>query len=106
MSKLYSIDDVCRLTGLEASEIRFYESVFREFLQFTRMGLDHTEFNEDHVKILKQIRELIHHRGLSIEDVKKELRPFFQGKGGSRQKAPAATPKAPLFPPEQPPAVA
>jgi flagellar biosynthesis protein FlhG len=72
--KSYSIAEVCQLTGLEASEIRFYEAVFRDFLIFTRMGLETSEFTEDHVEILRLIRELIHRRGLSIDDVKKELR--------------------------------
>ncbi|NUP90134.1 MAG: P-loop NTPase [Candidatus Sumerlaeia bacterium] len=79
----YSIDQVCRLTGLEASEIRFYEAVFRDFLTFTQMGLDANRFNDDHVQILSHIRELIHTHGRSIDDVKKELRQVFQTKGAS-----------------------
>jgi flagellar biosynthesis protein FlhG len=70
----YTLQEVSKLTGLEASEIRFYEAVFREFLTFTRMGLDGRDFNEDHVEILHLIRELIHRRALSIDDVKRELR--------------------------------
>lgn len=77
-TKTYSIAEVCQLTGLEASEVRFYEAVFREYLVFTRMGLAASEFNEDHVEILRLIRELIHRRGLSIDDVKKELRQLCQ----------------------------
>ncbi|MBN1475609.1 P-loop NTPase [Candidatus Sumerlaeota bacterium] len=74
----HSIEEVCQLTGLEASEIRFYEAVFRDFLTFTKMGLDHREFSDDHVDILKLICDLIHRRGQSIDDVKRELRQVFQ----------------------------
>lgn len=72
--KSYTVQEASEATGLEPSEIRFYEAVFREFLTFTQMGLDGRDFTEDHVEILTQIREMIHRRGLSIDDVKKELR--------------------------------
>ncbi len=72
--KSHTIQEASDLTGLEPSEIRFYEAVFRDFLTFTQMALDGRDFTDDHIEILNQIRELIHQRGLSIDDVKKELR--------------------------------
>jgi flagellar biosynthesis protein FlhG len=81
--KSFTLQQVSELTGLEASEIRFYEAVFREFLTFTRMGLDGCDFTEDHVEILRMIRELIHRRGLSIDDVKKELRQLLSQSAGA-----------------------
>ncbi|MFH0795251.1 MAG: P-loop NTPase, partial [bacterium] len=74
IERRYAIRTVCQKTGLEESEIRYYETVFKEFLTFTRMGLDKQDFNDDHIELLSRIKELIHKRGFSIEEVKKELK--------------------------------
>jgi len=72
--KKFTIKQVVEMTGFEESEIRFYENLFKEFLTFTRMGLDDRDFSEDHIAILQRIKELIKKRGFSIEEVKKELK--------------------------------
>ncbi len=74
LSRRFSIKRVVELTGLEESEVRYYESVFKEFLTFTQMGMDDNEFNEDHIEILNRIKSLIHKRGFSVVEVKKELK--------------------------------
>ena len=74
LSRRFSIKRVVELTGLEESEIRYYESVFKEFLTFTQMGMDDNEFNEDHIEILNRIKSLVHKRGFSVVEVKKELK--------------------------------
>ena len=48
----YAIRTVCQKTGLEESEIRYFETVFKEFLTFTRMGLDKQDFTDDHIELL------------------------------------------------------
>jgi flagellar biosynthesis protein FlhG len=74
MIRRFSIKQVVDKTGLEESEIRYYENVFREFLTFTEMGLDKNDFTEDHISILSRIKELIYKRGFTVEEVKRELK--------------------------------
>ena len=76
----FSIKQVIEQTGLEESEIRFYETVFREFLTFTSMELDKNEFSPDHIDILQRIKELINKRGFTVAEVKKDLRSYSKEK--------------------------
>ena len=69
-----SIKEVVKATGLEECEVRFFEQVFREFLTFTQLDLDKHEFTQDHVDVLKRIKELVHHQNMSVEEVKRQLR--------------------------------
>ena len=77
-TQCYNIRQVCEQTGLEESEIRFYENVFREFLTFTSMELDKSEFSSDHIALLRRIKELSHKRGFSVQEVKSDLRRFIR----------------------------
>ena len=70
----FSIRQVVEMTGLEESEIRFYEKVFGEFLQFTHMVGPERDFNPDHIEILRRIKELTHKRGFSIDEIRRELK--------------------------------
>ncbi len=70
----FTIKQVVEMTGLEESEIRFLENAFKEFLTFSKMGLDERNFNEDHVNLFIRIKELVYKRGFSIEEVKRELK--------------------------------
>ena len=70
----FSIRQIVEMTGLEESEIRYYERVFGEFLQFTRMAGPERDFTPDHVDILKRIKELTHKRGFGIEEIRRELK--------------------------------
>jgi len=81
----FSIKQVVRKTGLEESEIRFYETAFKEFLTFTALDPKHREFNEDQIDVLIRIKDLIKKRGFSPQEVKKELkRVLKKGKRGGR----------------------
>lgn len=62
------------MTGLEESEVRFLENAFKEFLTFTKMGIEESYFNEDHLALLFRIKDLIYKRGFSVEEVKRELK--------------------------------
>ena len=81
----FSIKQVTEMTGLEESDIRFYENIFREFLSFTSMELDHNEFTPDHIELIKRIKELIRKRGFTVQEVKKDLRNFIQRADASKQ---------------------
>jgi len=70
----FTIKEAVEATGLEESEIRFYERVFREFLSFSQLSLDKNEFTADHVEVLTRIKELIHGQGKSLDEVKREFK--------------------------------
>ena len=91
----FTIKQVAEKTGLEESEIRFFEKVFSQYLQFTKMDEDGRSFNPDHIDILRRIKELIHKRGYSIEEVNRELKALAKGE---RSIAPATTPGKCLTP--------
>lgn len=74
MIRRFSVKQVTERLGLEESEIRYYESVFKEFLSFSEMGLDRSGFTEDHLAILNRIKDLIYKRGFTVEEVKRELK--------------------------------
>ena len=74
MIRRYSIRQACDKLGLEESEVRYYETTFKEFLTFSEMGLDRNSFTDDHLVILGRIKDLVYKRGLTIDEVKKELR--------------------------------
>ncbi len=74
MHQRFTIAQVVQATGLEECEIRFFEQVFREFLTFSRLSLDETEFTQDHIDILRRIKTLIHDEQQSIDEVKRQLK--------------------------------
>ncbi|MCH8332949.1 P-loop NTPase [Candidatus Sumerlaeota bacterium] len=82
MIQSISIKEMVAATGLEESEIRFYEQAFREFLTFSQLQLDKNEFTQDHVEILMRIRDLIHQDGYSVQEVKRELKTSLGGGNG------------------------
>jgi len=77
----FSIKQVVEKTGLEESEVRFYQTTFREFLTFPEAQLDVGEFTADHIEVLLHIKELIYKRGFSVEEVRKELRAVLRAIG-------------------------
>ncbi len=77
----FSVRQVVEKTGLEESEIRFYQTTFREFLTFPETQLDQGEFTADHIEVLLRIKELIYKRGFSVDEVRKELRAFLRTVG-------------------------
>lgn len=74
MNRRYGIKEAVQATGLEESEIRYYERVFREFLTFSKLDLDQNEFTEDAVDILRRVRELVYEQGMTVEEVKRQLK--------------------------------
>lgn len=76
----FSIRQVVEKTGLEESEIRFFEQAFREFLTFTKLDSKNRDFNEDQIDIILRIRDLVKKRGFSVDEVKRELKAFSKKK--------------------------
>lgn len=101
MTRRYTISQVALATGLEECEIRFYEQVFREYLTFSQLSLNNTEFTQDHVDLLRRIKELIQKQGRSIDEVKRELKGAMQKPGAPRSGGGRVypAPQAPAFNP-------
>ncbi len=74
----YTIKQVVDKTGLEESEIRWYENAFSEFLKFSEMGLGKNEFSEDHIALFSRIKDLVHKRGFTVAEVRRELKQSLQ----------------------------
>lgn len=81
----FSIKQVVEKTGLEESEIRFYEQQFKDLLRLGEVGVGPDEFTEDAVDLLFRVKELAHKRGFSIDEIRKEFRASARaaGKGKS-----------------------
>ena len=103
----FSIKQVAEKTGLEESEIRFFEKVFSQHLRFTQMEADSRSFNADHIDILLRVKDLIQKRGFSIDEVNRELKTAL---GGGETEGLGASPNAPpkraLTPYTKPPSLA
>jgi flagellar biosynthesis protein FlhG len=87
----YTIRQVVAKTGLEEAEIRYYENVFGEFLQFTRMSWAERDFTPEHIEILKRIKELTYDRGLALEEIRRELKQLVQNRRAARASAAASS---------------
>ena len=72
----FSVKQVVEKTGLEESEVRFYETAFREFLSFPNMGVGGGFYTADHIDVFLRIKDLIYKRGFTVEEVRRELRAF------------------------------
>lgn len=73
-SQRFTIKQASLKTGLEESEIRFYEKIFSQHLRFTSMDEGERYFHSDHIDILLRIKDLIHKRGYSTDEVGRELK--------------------------------
>ncbi len=96
LPRRFTVTQVIDKTGLEESEIRFYESAFKEFLTFPGMAIDGGDYSVDHIDVFIRIKDLIHKRGFGIDEVRKELRAFMRtvGRSTPAQSAIAARPKS------------
>jgi len=73
-SQRFTIKQASLKTGLEESEIRFYEKIFSQHLRFTSMDEGERHFHSDHIDILLRIKDLIHKRGYTTDEVGRELK--------------------------------
>lgn len=71
---LRSIHDVCRLTGIEASRVRFIETEFSEYFGGPDKGMQHTGFDDRGIEMLRKIHHLIFQQGATPFAVRKELK--------------------------------
>ncbi len=90
LDQRFTVKQVAQKTGLEESEIRFYENVFSKHLHFTKMEAGSRKFNPDQIDVLLRVKELIHKRGFSVDEVHRE---FKKAVNGSEETFPSDRPK-------------
>lgn len=73
MTKLYyKIGEVCELTGLKPSVLRFWEKEFRQ-LRPTKSSGGQRLYTESNVELAKRLKVMLYDEKFTIEGVKKKL---------------------------------
>ncbi len=70
--KFYQIGQVCKLTDLPHSTIRFWEKYF-PMLQPMRSSGGHRYYSAEQVDLLIYLKQLLHNEGYTIDGAKKRL---------------------------------
>ncbi|MGB8352404.1 MAG: AAA family ATPase [Chthoniobacteraceae bacterium] len=70
---LYPIHEVCRMTGIEPSRIRFIETEFEEYFGDAGKGMQTTKFDQRGVDLLKKINQMLFKQGESPFDIRRKL---------------------------------
>jgi len=73
MDKLFSMAEVCRMTGLAAHTIRFYETQFPKSLVAERTAGGHRKYRQAHIDVLTRILSLSRGEGKSLREVREQL---------------------------------
>jgi DNA-binding transcriptional MerR regulator len=73
MKKLYySIGEICKMTGIEAHVLRYWETVFPQ-LRPMKGKSGARRYKESDVALILELQELIHHKGYSTGGALKVL---------------------------------
>lgn len=70
--KTYRIGDAAQMLNLKSYVLRFWETEFPH-LKPIRTEKGQRLYTEEHITLLRQIRHLLHERGLTIDGARKEL---------------------------------
>ncbi|HEY9071067.1 MAG TPA: helix-turn-helix domain-containing protein [Candidatus Ozemobacteraceae bacterium] len=73
MDKLFSMADVCRITGLASHTIRFYETQFPRSLVAERTPGGHRKYRQAHIDVLNRIVTLSRGEGKALKEVRELL---------------------------------
>lgn len=69
----YSIGEVCRLTGLEAHVLRFWENEFPQLAPRKTDGGTRKYRHED-IELIREIGRLVHEEKFTLEGARRQLR--------------------------------
>jgi len=69
----YRIGEVCKLTGLKPSVIRFWEKEFRQ-IHPVKIGSNQRYYTKEQIALLNRIKSLLYEEKLTIEGARKKLR--------------------------------
>lgn len=73
MDKRFSMAEVCRITGLAAHTVRFYETQFPKSLTAERTTGGHRKYRQAHIDVLDRIIRLSRSEGKSLREVRAAL---------------------------------
>jgi len=65
--------EVCRITGLAAHTIRYYETQFPRSLTAERTAGGHRKYRQEHVDVLRRIMQLARSEGKSLREIRAAL---------------------------------
>ncbi|MDY6821788.1 MAG: MerR family transcriptional regulator [Deferribacterota bacterium] len=68
----YKIGEVCEITNLKPSVLRFWEKQFKQ-LKPLKVGSNHRYYTQEHIKIIKDIKHMLYEEKLTIEGAKLKL---------------------------------
>lgn len=69
----YKIGEVCEITGLKPSVLRFWEKEFRQ-LKPVKLSSNQRYYTSNHIELLNKIKYLLYEEKLTIEGARKKLR--------------------------------
>ncbi|MEF3255895.1 MAG: MerR family transcriptional regulator [Deferribacterales bacterium] len=69
----YRIGEVCEITGLKPSVIRFWEKEFRQ-LSPIKLSSNQRYYTKDHIELILQIKTLLYEEKMTIEGAKKKIK--------------------------------
>jgi len=69
----YKIGEVCELTGLKPSVVRFWEKEFRQ-LKPVKLSSNQRYYTVNHIELLNRIKYLLYEEKMTIEGARKKLR--------------------------------
>jgi DNA-binding transcriptional MerR regulator len=69
----YKIGEVCELTGLKPSVVRFWEKEFRQ-LKPVKLSSNQRYYTVNHIELLNRIKHLLYEEKMTIEGARKKLR--------------------------------
>lgn len=73
MTKLYyKIGEVCEITGLKPSVLRFWEKEFRQ-LRPGKSGGGQRFYTEKHIELVRQLMKMLYEEKYTIDGAKKKL---------------------------------
>ena len=73
--KYFSISEVSKLCNIKAHTLRFWEKEFDGLRPATRKG-SRRYYQENDIKLIKQIHHLLNEEGMTIAGAKKNLKNF------------------------------
>jgi DNA-binding transcriptional MerR regulator len=68
----YKIGEVCEITELKPSILRFWEKQFKQ-LKPVKVGSKHRYYTTKHIDIIKKIKHMLYEEKLTIEGAKLKL---------------------------------
>ncbi len=79
-NRLYKIGEVCKMLDLPASTLRYWENQFKQFKQLRPIKSTGGQrfYNNNHICILEQLKNILYNEGYTIEGAKKHLKEMLQ----------------------------